>query len=854
MRNRISHICLAFAFAAFLALSMTACDSSDRGLHSGFIQGSENVDGYSFALGGSFLMFDSLVPVSLEIVSVDENLDSLMAVKATVYEKGGGFIYVSDSADYESPYLRLTYTCMRRDSSVKMVFTHYVDYREEHAPRLHILGALESERIEHLVQNDGFFLSLAKKKADREIAELLGYEKRLNYPLESDSISNPLEIMLYFYCDIASSDSVFYKNYKKMRSSLGSGMEHKKILPSTHSIDSVFSLYGDYDKGLRLPGSIFMEVMQLWADKYGLPVCDTAAIGDTVLNKNSKSSYGKDLFVCFYGADSIPMWRIVSPLERSVGICTGGVTDTLDHDSIVYRCDPKANAWVRLDTIAAVNYLYGGCKESLLGTLKIYDSTVVHCGNDGRYYRWIVGMPEKKENVYSVADEFVKDKEGACTEEREKERVAVGDAFYRCDSLHWAEIDELTYLRGDCESSRSGEVFHDKKYGTFTCMPWRSGWEESLLPYYHGDKCVKGQNQNEVKFYEDNYFICDNSKWRVLADSEYTTPILEKDFCDSSKLHTFKTFGDELFICEDMKWRKPNSAELLVKEAVARNKFDVHYCDSGMTGTTLFWDSTDGHLYGCGPNNVYREADGTYGWKVVVEIYGSNGGSSLLYSGAGPYLAGGKFTTASTYEKDYKGMHFVFTLRGSYELQDDLADGKLTIDGTPYFWRYFSNRLFVRDTMGHKAVRLDSVAGKSESFDAFYKKWVAHIKDERIGYEDNIASVANFYENAHKTLQAAEAMCPEGFRLPDSTEWRTIVPKVRDMESYIASSHYETKRRYNLFWTSNEKDSETQYCYEYILKQDANVSYYWGFEAGDLIECPKDLYPMVQAICIAEED
>ena len=97
-------------------------------------------------------------------------------------------------------------------------------------------------------------------------------------------------------------------------------------------------------------------------------------------------------------------------------------------------------------------------------------------------------------------------------------------------------------------------------------------------------------------------------------------------------------------------------------------------------------------------------------------------------------------------------------------------------------------------------------------------------------------------------------MCPEGFRLPDSTEWRTIVPKVRDMESYIASSHYETKRRYNLFWTSNEKDSETQYCYEYILKQDANVSYYWGFEAGDLIECPKDLYPMVQAICIAEED
>ena len=108
--------------------------------------------------------------------------------------------------------------------------------------------------------------------------------------------------------------------------------------------------------------------------------------------------------------------------------------------------------------------------------------------------------------------------------------------------------------------------------------------------------------------------------------------------------------------------------------------------------------------------------------------------------------------------------------------------------------------------------------------------------------------------HAHKTLQQAMDLCPEGFRLPDSTEWRTIVPKVREMESFVASSGYGASRRYNLFWTSSEKDSETQYCYEYVLKQNSDISYFWDILAGDLIECPKDLYPMVQALCISEEE
>lgn len=851
-------------FLAVLALALTSCgDSPERGKH-GFIQGSENSDSYPFALSGSITLLDSLVPVSLEIVSVNENLDSLQSVRAVVYKTTNGFVYVSDSADYPSPLLRLSYTCMRRDSSVKMEFSQYVDYNKTEHPQLNILGALESERVEYLVRNDGFYLELAKQKADREIRELLDFRNKVKYPLEYDSTPSPLHLLLYLYCDISATDSAFYANFTRMRSALGENIEYEEILPSTKSIDSAFTLFGNYRdiKKNRISIDEFLAAMQFWAQSYKLPACDSNSIGDTVSNKNSESAYSSEQFICFYNADSIPMWRMVSHLERGMGICDTAITGVFD--SLVYRCDPRNSEWVRLNDIEAVTYLYGTCDPNNLGT-KIYDTTVVSCVQEDSRYKWINGTPKEEKEIYSIADELVKDKEGECNDERDREMVKVGDAFYQCDSLHWVTIDEQTYTFGDCTQERNGKYIHDKKFGTFVCIQqgtmdknyavtWTHKWVESVLPYYYGDKCDKAKNQNEIKFYEDNYFVCDNSKWRVMADSEITAPVLEKDFCDSSKLHTFKTFGESLFVCEDMQWRAPNKSELTVKEVIERNKFDKHYCDSGVAGTTLFWDSTSSNLYGCGPNHLYRKADGTYGWKLVASIIGHNENGGVVYNGDGPVFSGGKFTDASTYELDHKKMHLAFKLGRSYEMQNELVDGILTVGGISYVWRYSNRRFFVRDSMGNKTVRLDTLEGKSESLEGFYKNWVAHIGDEQVGDSLKTAVIANFNTSAHKTLQQAMDLCPEGFRLPDSTEWRTIVPKVREMESFVASSGYGASRRYNLFWTSSEKDSETQYCYEYVLKQNSDISYYWDILAGDLIECPKDLYPMVQALCISEEE
>ena len=381
-------------FLAVLALALTSCgDSPERGKH-GFIQGSENSDSYPFALSGSITLLDSLVPVSLEIVSVNENLDSLQSVRAVVYKTTNGFVYVSDSADYPSPLLRLSYTCMRRDSSVKMEFSQYVDYNKTEHPQLNILGALESERVEYLVRNDGFYLELAKQKADREIRELLDFRNKVKYPLEYDSTPSPLHLLLYLYCDISATDSAFYANFTRMRSALGESIEYEEILPSTKSIDSTFTLFGNYRdiKKNRISIDEFLAAMQFWAQSYKLPACDSNSIGDTVSNKNSESAYSSEQFICFYNADSIPMWRMVSHLERGMAICDTAITGVFD--SLVYRCDPRNSEWVRLNDIEAVTYLYGTCDPNNLGT-KIYDTTVVSCVQEDSRYKWINGTPKE---------------------------------------------------------------------------------------------------------------------------------------------------------------------------------------------------------------------------------------------------------------------------------------------------------------------------------------------------------------------------------------------------------------------------------------------------------------------------
>ena len=213
-------------YLLFLLIGLVLVGCSDEKYVKGghYIQGTETEENFRSALHGNFLLVDSLVPVDLKITVVDDQLDSLMSVKALVLKTSeGSYIYKAEPADYPSRYLKFSFTCLHSDSAFKMEFVQYVDYASDSVPVLNVLEALESERVESLVRKEKFYLEQAKIKALREVYRMLDCDSLLKGISYQDS-PRTLWWLPYLYgkYDVRSSDSVFYAVYAKLRSAVGS--------------------------------------------------------------------------------------------------------------------------------------------------------------------------------------------------------------------------------------------------------------------------------------------------------------------------------------------------------------------------------------------------------------------------------------------------------------------------------------------------------------------------------------------------------------------------------------------------------------------------------------------------------
>ena len=181
----------------------------------------------------------------------------------------------------------------------------------------------------------------------------------------------------------------------------------------------------------------------------------------------------------------------------------------------------------------------------------------------------------------------------------------------------------------------------------------------------------------------------------------------------------------------------------------------------------------------------------------------------------------------------------------------------------------------IRAIIGDSAVALDAVDGKSASFDAYFADWKQQVMESTGCPDATVSGIAcvpdwdestfdvvynRYNENSYTTWEQAKAFCPEGWRIPSAEEWVNdnyaerfyfLNDRALRVRQKLSSGDYGTfDVKYNFVWTSTEKDSETQYCFEYV-----KVSSGWYQEKtilSGIVECPKDLYPMVQAICVSD--
>lgn len=134
--------------------------------------------------------------------------------------------------------------------------------------------------------------------------------------------------------------------------------------------------------------------------------------------------------------------------------------------------------------------------------------------------------------------------------------------------------------------------------------------------------------------------------------------------------------------------------------------------------------------------------------------------------------------------------------------------------------------------------------------------------DPNLVVHDDSVSVIAYDENSFVTYEEAKAFCPKGFHIPDTTEFMKKFGFATTLREFRNDSPiiwiYGTEFAYgcsgfntihaDLFWSGTEKDSDTQYCYETSMR-----AVTMDIKVQRIVECPKDLYPMVQVLCVMDE-
>ena len=880
------------------------------------------------ALSGKFSLDESFIPKSLTITTLTQKLEELDVIEATI---GGnrsiGYSFTSDSIVYPTTLAKLSFSCVRGNlaDAKEIAFEEYVDFGRYPAPVINLFGALESSRVKYLVQEDGFYLGNAKKKASREIFKMFGMEWQEGVEFESNGIKfEALRLMPYLLVVSDTSDSAFATAYKRMSDAIGNGDVEKFSFDTLKIADELLVRMNNRDLDItKTDSASLLFYSSLWKKAYGLPECDFIGKSSMIADRQ---------FVCDMRKDSVLFWKPFDSLDLKYGPCYHGNTDNIQHNDTVYVCSEAAMSWVGASPRTAIEFLFGSCDLDKKGKYRAYHDHVFMCDGYGFSIRWTDTIPSyDKEKAEFEA--YFYNKYGDCTEDREKEKAAFNDKYFRCHNGKWESITPLGYVTDDscsvgdtimlppssyyrcdknnnwnpvgyfdyynivCSEDNQYEVRHDG-IAYHWCV-FRNGWnwrweripaekqippvlnhdtrrdghvvkydstyyifrddeweilpnENAIPPVVYEDECGE-TNDSTYVIYDREYFFCHNSKWLHVIKENVLAPVLAGDSCSTDNMGEVRKYGDEYCVCVagynqygqriTSHWSTATKDQIVIYD---RNRSRSDYCVAGQVGSTLEWDETAGGLFGC-----VKSVEGeTFQWARV-----KIGDMDSLEQ---KKFANGVFEKEGVYQCDVSGSHYVFD---SFFWNDKkwkdfvrLRLEKATIDGVEYDARMINGKMYVRAPFGSKKFYLSDIETKSESFDSFYQKW-----NRWAGVKDTLRFVCN-RENTFTTWDEAKAFCPAGFHIPDTTEWkqsgvnewkRTIDSDEMNRISNIIQGMDEVdsegsfKRSLILLWSSTSKDDSTQYCFTYEIS-----SLLFHNNIKTVIECPKDLKPMGQAMCV----
>lgn len=490
------------------------------------------------ALQGIIEYAPPLVPEYVRIVRVDSMLNSLDSIEIILDSTfKNSFVFKIAERDYEFPYVKIV--CVFSDGKKKVEFPQYVDLRESNNDlKLNLNASLAAGRIETLVQKEGLDFLGAEEKAYSEMTEIFkaDFNAWNTYRFKDVHYANRWELYEpYLYCRHEISDSVFYHDYKELSEYFAKTgtVDSSLIVRAADAWLSTFALAKDkngrptYKSFSRDTSFVsYSYYGRVFERIYGLtmPACNSYNHQVTIENKRSEF-YGRK-FACPCEYDnwaSICFYRLVDPIEDTLGLCLLQTTTVAEYNNAYYVCKEKDNVWKaesEIDTV--LKYKFGACGTSETKNQFFYlNDSLFLCECDGDDCSWTDRYVNKdineEDSLYvAVLNARGVQKFGKCqtNDSYSGDKYPLDSVFVQCQYYKWGRIDSLTYYLGGCSRGKAehlGAYYscegsrYDEHY-----LAWQNIWKEISAPVYYGDDCSIS-HFGEVVEHDGINFICEST-------------------------------------------------------------------------------------------------------------------------------------------------------------------------------------------------------------------------------------------------------------------------------------------------------------------------------------------------------
>ncbi|SHL07800.1 fibrobacter succinogenes major paralogous domain-containing protein [Fibrobacter sp. UWH4] len=509
----------------------------------------------------------------------------------------------------------------------------------------------------------------------------------------------------------------------------------------------------------------------------------------------------------------------VSKRETSIGLCAKNNAGVVSkYDGIYYIC--KNSAW---ETATVLEYDTYGWKSGTEGEVK--SGSV----NAGKFYVYENG-------VWRASANEIEDSLGACVTGRENEKNSLNGKYYLCESKKWVQISAEEFGLGYCSTTNEGIV--SKLNNVYYICKSKTWTVATALEYdTYGWKAGTEGEVRAGKVNADKHYVYENGAWRASAneieDSLGACVVSREGSIEKMVLST-SSYGSSYryYICKSKVWTDATTLECdtygwnagTEGEVKVGSVYTYNYyiykngkwqaatsVEKNLGGCTI---GREGEVGKSGTNyyicksmiwtiatklelNTYGKTCLTDGSIVNGEIYSSykyvcdsgvfrdvNDLEVSLNKGCVSYIEGDEIRIhlSLSYDSVYSCSNSLWNATKEFVGYGSLTDNR---DGKTYKTTVIGSQTWMAENLNYSdSTTYIEMKDRSwcynndiDSCSKYGRLYSWSVAMDSVGFFSTHGKGCGYKTTCWRTNQV-RGICPEGWHLPNNTEWETLFATV----------------------------------------------------------------------------